>query len=121
MLTVEVTTKLNPGTIIKILRKNRGYSLHELANKAGITASFLSMLENDINTNISLNLFSILCRTLNASPKIFLDEDLQSKLIQPMNLHDFFLIQELHYNGSALTSEQKEGILTTIINSLTDA
>lgn len=119
-LTVDVTTKLNPGAIIKILRKDRGYSLRELANEAGITASYLSKLENDINTNISLAVFSMLCRALNANPKIFLDEDLQSKLMHPMDLHDFFLMQELHYNGSPLTSEQKEVMLAAIINSLTD-
>ncbi|KOP78160.1 hypothetical protein AMS59_13770 [Lysinibacillus sp. FJAT-14745] len=119
-LTVDVTTKLNPGAIIKILRKDRGYSLRELANEAGITASYLSKLENDINTDISLAVFSMLCRALNANPKIFLDEDLQSKLMHPMDLHDFFLMQELHYNGSPLTSEQKEVMLAAIINSLTD-
>ncbi|WP_053484314.1 helix-turn-helix domain-containing protein [Lysinibacillus sp. FJAT-14745] len=119
-MTVDVTTKLNPGAIIKILRKDRGYSLRELANEAGITASYLSKLENDINTDISLAVFSMLCRALNANPKIFLDEDLQSKLMHPMDLHDFFLMQELHYNGSPLTSEQKEVMLAAIINSLTD-
>lgn len=119
-LTVDVTTKLNPGAIIKILRKDRGYSLRELANEAGITASYLSKLENDINTNISLAVLSMLCRALDANPKLFLDERLQEKLIQPMDIHDFFLMQELHYNGSPLTSEQKEVMLAAIINSLTD-
>lgn len=119
-LTVDVTKKLNPGAIIKILRKDRGYSLRELANEAGITASYLSKLENDINTNISLSVFSMLCRALEANPKLFLDKRFQEKLMQPMDIHDFFLMQELHYNGSPLTSKQKEALLADMINSLTD-
>lgn len=42
------------------------------------------------------------------SPILFLDEDLQEKFRQPLDIHDFFLIPELHYNGLQLTSEQKE-------------
>lgn len=59
-MTVDVTTKLNPGAIIKILRKDRAYSLRQLATKAGVTVSYLSKLENDINTNISLTVVSML-------------------------------------------------------------
>ena len=72
-----------------------------------VTASYLSKLENDINTNISLTLVSMLCRALEANPILFLDEDLQEKFRQPLDIHDFSLIQERHYNGLQLTSEQK--------------
>lgn len=114
-MTVDVTTKLNHGVIIKSLRKDRAYSLRQLATKAGVTASYVSKLKNDINTNISLTMVSMLCSALEANLMLFIDEDLQEKFRQPLDIHDFFLIQELHYNGLQLTFEQKEVMLTAAI------
>lgn len=100
--------KLSCGNIIRILRSDRGLSLRELANKTGVTASYLSKLENEIHTNMSLAIFSLICKALNANPNLFLDDQLQSMLVQPLEIRDFFLIQELYYEGKILTEEQKK-------------
>lgn len=97
---------------------DRGLSLRELANKTGVTASYLSKLENEIHTNMSLAIFSLICKALNANPNLFLDDQLQSMLVQPLEIRDFFLIQELYYEGKILTEEQKEMMINAAILSV---
>lgn len=61
---------LNLGVSISILRKMKGMSQYELAEKANIGRSLLSQIEaTGIAKNFSLNVFFNLADALNISPK----------------------------------------------------
>ena len=113
MTTVETNTA-NIPTIIKTLRLDRGLSLRELAHKAGVTASYLSKIENNLTPNITINVLAALCHALEADPKLFLDDKLQKAYTEPLDWKDFFLVNVLHNNGETLTSEQKQKIIDTV-------
>jgi XRE family transcriptional regulator of biofilm formation len=53
------------GENIAKLRKQRGYSLTELANLTNISKSYLSNIENNINKNPSLQIISKVATVLN--------------------------------------------------------
>jgi len=75
VITMSLADKqLSHGEIIRILRIDRGFSLRELGRKTGITASYLSRLENDSCSNMSISILLLLCKTLNAHPSLFFDE-----------------------------------------------
>ncbi|WP_100333258.1 helix-turn-helix domain-containing protein [Bacillus alkalisoli] len=52
------------GDRIKKLRKSRGYSISELAEKAGVSKSYLSYLERDLQTNPSLQFLNKIASSL---------------------------------------------------------
>ncbi|WP_431028640.1 helix-turn-helix domain-containing protein [Lysinibacillus sp. LZ02] len=84
-----MTTTMSIATIVRTLRIDRNLSLRDLAALSGVTASYLSRIENDIKPNITINVLSSLCRALKADPKLFLDDDLQKVLVQPIDFKDF--------------------------------
>ncbi|WP_174732842.1 helix-turn-helix domain-containing protein [Mesobacillus harenae] len=55
------------GERIKRLRVQKKYSINELADKAGISKSYLSYIERGIQENPSLQVLSRLARSLNTS------------------------------------------------------
>ena len=113
MTTVKANTA-NIATIVKTLRLDRGLSLRELANRAGVTASYLSKIENNLTPNITINVLVALCHALEADPKLFLDDQLQKDFAEPLDWKDFFLVREIHTNGEKLTLEQKQKIIEVI-------
>ena len=108
------THTANIATIVKTLRLDRTLSLRELANRAGVTASYLSKIENNVTPNITVNVLAALCRALEADPKLFLDDKLQEAFAEPLDWRDFFLVKELHNNKEKLTLEQKHYIIEAI-------
>ncbi|WP_096156676.1 helix-turn-helix domain-containing protein [Bacillus sp. FJAT-45066] len=61
------------GKRIRKLRKSRGYSLSELAEKAGVSKSYLSYLERDLQTNPSLQFLQKISLTLGADIEYLLN------------------------------------------------
>ncbi|MDN5331041.1 MAG: hypothetical protein PWP45_266 [Tepidanaerobacteraceae bacterium] len=67
------------GERISILRRERGLSLSELAQKAGISATYLCQIENG-NVLPSLATLKAIARALNASPQDFLSSHVGYKI-----------------------------------------
>jgi transcriptional regulator with XRE-family HTH domain len=112
-----MTTNMNIATIVRTLRMDRNLSLRDLAELSGVTASYLSRIENDTKPNISINVLSSLCHALQADPRLFLDDELQKAYVHPIDLKDFFLLLEIYHEGRKLTLEQKQKIIEGITNS----
>ena len=55
------------GIHIKRLRQRKGYSINELAEKAGVSKSYLSYIERGIQKNPSLQVLSRISETLDIS------------------------------------------------------
>ncbi|RKD71130.1 transcriptional regulator [Sinobaca qinghaiensis] len=62
------------GERVKQLRKDRGLSLTELANQAGVAKSYLSALERDIQTNPSIQFLEKIAKVLNISVDLLIKE-----------------------------------------------
>lgn len=59
------------GQTIKRIREERGMSQHELATQTGLTASYLSLLENG-RRSPSLNALSLLADSLNVPVSVLI-------------------------------------------------
>lgn len=63
----------NYGAVIKRLRKEKGYTLNDLAKKSELTAGFLSKIERGV-ANPSFNNLQKICYALGVSSNIFEEE-----------------------------------------------
>lgn len=63
------------GKRVKQLRLERGMSLTELAEKAGVAKSYLSSIERDIQSNPSIHFLEKICAVLGVPPETFLSEE----------------------------------------------
>ncbi|GIN89518.1 transcriptional regulator [Siminovitchia terrae] len=68
------------GLYIKELREKRGFSLSKLALKAGISKSYLSYIERDMQKNPSLQVLSKIARPLGVSVEQLLQESTQREI-----------------------------------------
>lgn len=66
------------GERIRELRLEKGYSITELARIAGVSKSYLSYIERDVQKNPSLQFLSKIALTLDTSIEFLLGDD-QSK------------------------------------------
>ena len=63
---------------IKDLREERGYTVNKLANRAGVSQSYLRDIELG-NKNPTVNFISLLCESLNLTLKEFFDDGSEPK------------------------------------------
>ncbi|WP_453995037.1 helix-turn-helix domain-containing protein [Bacillus nitroreducens] len=63
------------GSRIKELRKQRNLSITELSRRAGVSKSYLSYIERDVQKNPSLKFLSKIAATLDTSIEYLLGED----------------------------------------------
>lgn len=63
------------GERIKRLREQKGYSISELAKIAGVSKSYLSYIERDVQRNPSLQFLSKIAITLDTSIEHLLGEE----------------------------------------------
>jgi XRE family transcriptional regulator, master regulator for biofilm formation len=63
------------GQRIKSLRKEKGISLSELANLAGVAKSYISSIERDIQNNPSIQFLEKVSSVLGVSVEALLQED----------------------------------------------
>ncbi|RWR15041.1 helix-turn-helix domain-containing protein [Siminovitchia fortis] len=68
------------GLHIKELREQQGYSLSKLAEKAGISKSYLSYIERDMQKNPSLQVLSKIARPLGVTVEQLLQESIQKEI-----------------------------------------
>ncbi|MBU8880509.1 helix-turn-helix domain-containing protein [Bacillus sp. FJAT-29790] len=67
------------GNRIKRLRLEKGYSINELSEKAGVSKSYLSYIERGIQRNPSLQVISKLASTLGTNVEDLLDTNKDGK------------------------------------------
>ncbi|MCU6797371.1 MULTISPECIES: helix-turn-helix domain-containing protein [Paenibacillus] len=60
------------GKRVKQLRLEKGYSLTELADRAGVAKSYLSSIERDIQSNPSIQFLEKICAVLEVPMETFL-------------------------------------------------
>jgi XRE family transcriptional regulator of biofilm formation len=60
------------GKRVKELRMEKGFSLSELAEKAGVAKSYLSSIERDIQSNPSIQFLEKICLVLEVPLETFL-------------------------------------------------
>ena len=63
------------GERIKKEREKKGYSITELAKRAGVSKSYLSYIERDLQNNPSLQFLSKLAETLDTTIEYLLGEE----------------------------------------------
>jgi XRE family transcriptional regulator of biofilm formation len=62
------------GNRIQHLRKSKGFSLSELAERAGVAKSYLSNVERNIQSNPSIQFLEKIAEVLNASVESLINE-----------------------------------------------
>lgn len=89
--------EINIGERIRYFRTSRGFTVNCLANKSGISQSYLREIELGRYSNPSVDILDLLCNTLGISLKEFFDTDTE--------LHDMddSLLKEI----SQLSPEQR--------------
>ena len=90
--------EINIGERIAYFRTSKGFSVNSLANKAGISQSYLREIEMGRYSNPSVDILDVLCTTLGISLKEFFDTDTDLQ-----NINDS-LLKEI----AQLTPEQRD-------------
>lgn len=67
------------GKTIATLRKQKGLTLTELAERSSISKSYLSNIERDLNQNPSLQIMSKIAKVLEIDVKTLLKSEIQSE------------------------------------------
>lgn len=76
------------GERIKQLRKMKGYSISELADLAGVSKSYLSYIERDLQNNPSLQVLAKIAAPLETSIEYLLGDDLSVKVAMDQGLDE---------------------------------
>jgi XRE family transcriptional regulator of biofilm formation len=87
------------GKQIKKLRIQKEYSITELAEKAGVSKSYLSYIERGIQENPSLHVLSRLANTLGVSPEELMGEASPAGQLLPIDPEWLEMINEAIKNG----------------------
>lgn len=90
--------EINIGERIAYFRTSKGFTVNALANKSGISQSYLREIEMGHYSNPSVDILDVLCNTLGISLKEFFDTDTE--------LHDMndSLLKEI----AQLTPKQRD-------------
>jgi len=68
------------GERIKLLREKKGYSITKLADLAGVSKSYLSYIERNVQNNPSLQVLAKIAYHLDSDIEYLLDRDLSPKV-----------------------------------------
>jgi transcriptional regulator with XRE-family HTH domain len=77
----ESHTRLTSGTVIRMLRELKGWTQEELAKRSGITATNISLLENE-RVDIGKRRAEQLARAFDVHPAIIMFPEYESKEIR---------------------------------------
>ncbi|MUV39042.1 Repressor LexA [Lentibacillus sp. JNUCC-1] len=86
------------GENIKKLRQNRGMSISELAEKAGVAKSYLSSIERNLQKNPSIQFIEKISDVLNVSINVLLKEDQSDEEID-LDADWLALVDEAMHSG----------------------
>lgn len=92
---------INIGKRIAYFRTSRGYSVNRLANKAGVSQSYLREIEMGHYENPSVDILDALCSSLGISLKEFFDTNTELRDVEDS------LLDEI----SQLTPNQRENLM----------
>ena len=87
------------GTTIYEIRKKKGLTLSELAERANISKSYLSNIERNLNRNPSIQVVKKIAFVLNIDLKILLTSDLDQEDYQQPDKEWIDLANELKESG----------------------
>jgi XRE family transcriptional regulator, master regulator for biofilm formation len=82
------------GKRVKKLRMERGLSLSELAEAAGVAKSYLSTIERDIHSNPSVHVLDKIAAALNVSMKLLVEPNTPEQEPESEPAPDPSVIQE---------------------------
>jgi XRE family transcriptional regulator of biofilm formation len=85
------------GKRVKQMRIDRGLTLTELADRAGVAKSYLSSIERDIQSNPSIHFLEKICSVLQVPIESFLHDE--STLHQELDEGWVGLVQEAMQSG----------------------
>jgi len=103
---------------LRNIRKGQGYTIREVADRSGVSAAYISQLENGHRGVPSPEVLMKLSEGLNASYATlmqlagYLEQDklAKAKTNAPINLRRFLRDNEITYDGITLTELDKEWI-----------
>ena len=103
---------------LRDMRKLKGFTIRELADRSGVSAAYISQLENGNRGIPSPDVLMKLSEGLNTSYSELMDiagylESSQANRhfqSNPVNLRRFFRENELMFDGFVLTAEDKEWV-----------
>jgi XRE family transcriptional regulator of biofilm formation len=87
------------GQRIKQFRKEKGYSLSELAEKAGVAKSYLSSIERNLQTNPSIQFLEKISAVLDVSVHTLLHENDESEYSGQLDSEWEKLVQDAMASG----------------------
>ncbi|OCT12026.1 transcriptional regulator [Paenibacillus pectinilyticus] len=103
---------------LKDMRKLKGFTIRELADRSGVSAAYISQLENGNRGIPSPDVLMKLSEGLNTSYSELMDiagylessQTNQNFQSNPVNLRRFLRENELMFDGFVLTAEDKEWV-----------
>ncbi|WP_028551850.1 helix-turn-helix domain-containing protein [Paenibacillus sp. UNC451MF] len=95
------------GRRVKQLRMEKGLTLTELAEKAGVAKSYLSSIERDIQSNPSIQFLEKICAVLDVPIESFL----QNKTTQHLEMDEEWLGLVREAMSSGVSKEQFQEFL----------
>lgn len=87
------------GKIIYEIRKQRGYTLSEVAERAKISKSYLSNIERNLNKNPSIQVIQKIAIVLDVDLKTLLKSESFDEELQMPDKEWFDFVQELKESG----------------------
>ena len=90
---------MNVGKRISFFREQKGMTVNKLANKAGISQSYLRSIELE-DKNPTVEFLSYICEALDISLKEFFDDNVEQELKDDPILQEFY----------QLTPKQREAL-----------
>ncbi|MBN6888996.1 XRE family transcriptional regulator, master regulator for biofilm formation [Cytobacillus horneckiae] len=100
------------GNNIAEIRKRKGMTMTELAEKAGIAKSYLSSIERNVHQNPSINVIEKIAKVLEVDVRILLKTDNIKKSYHQLDEEWMDLIYELRDTG--VTKEQMDEYRTLL-------
>lgn len=112
------------GSWIKQLRKEKGYSLKDLENVSGVTASYIHRIETGARKSPSVPIAESLAKALGVNPdeffkKLNLLSESNSNEEATYSLTDLLSLNNFTINGKLVTREQKNALLNLVNNVIT--
>lgn len=110
------------GSWIKQLRKAKGYSLKDLENASGVTASYIHRIETGARKTPSIPVAESLATALGVSQDDFLRKlnilSTEPKKNENLSLSELLAINNFTINGKRVDNEQKGAIINLLNNIL---
>lgn len=106
------------GKLLKKFREERGMSLQGLANKSGVTASYIHRLETGERRRPGTFILEGIGNALNVDPAILIGIDYRNRNGEEIELGELIFSNKIVYRGRVLDAETKDALLNIMEISL---